>query len=152
MSSIHKIAQLLVSCWQVSDQVERPSIPTSHGVLDEALQRLCSERVLPEWVCDNLNFAKTRVGLQCVELPALLRWAQFAELTEAPNPSYQRTVVTASKFVALRLLQRLDVEEDDAVRWGRALHRAVDEAMAARYHREALFRSQLAAADIAAPA
>jgi len=75
-----------------------------------------------------LRFTDSRVGIQCVELPAILDWAQSAELTSAPNPSYSVAEIKVSAQAARVLLRRLKVEEEDARHWGMLLKHEVDSA------------------------
>ena len=60
-----------------------------------------------------------------MELPSLLNWAQRAQLTTAPNPSYQYTQVQISRKAALQILSEHDVSEEDATQWGTVLRLAV---------------------------
>jgi hypothetical protein len=104
-------------------------LPTSHGILDRALELAKAKNALPEWFWSNLHFADSRVGLQCVELPEILDWAQTAELTEVPNPSYRRTRVKVNTATARRLLDDLGVSPDEAVAWGETLRAAAKDAV-----------------------
>ena len=115
--------EFLVSCWILSGDDE--PIPTSQGILDRALQRAVENESCPSWVRNQLHFVDSRIGLQCVELPALLDWAQRAQLTTAPNPSYQSTQVQVSRRVARRMLRDLNVTEGEAENWGTLLRRRV---------------------------
>lgn len=118
--------ELLVASWILAGDGDR--IPTSHGILDRALKKVVAEGAYPDWLREQLHFADSRIGLQCVELPSLLDWAQRAQLTTAPNPSYQSTQVQISPRAALRILPDLDVTEEQAVSWGKLLRDAVNEA------------------------
>jgi hypothetical protein len=120
MSELHSLAKLLVCSWTLGE-TERQDLPTSHGILDRALQLVRDEGSFPEWVWRELHFADSRVGLQCVELPDILDWAQTAELTEVRNPSYRGTRIKIDQRTARRLLASLRVSEDEASRWGRTL-------------------------------
>lgn len=124
MSQILDIAQLLVACWTLSGKENK--IPTSHGLLDRVLEAACNTNKLPEWACKELHFVDSRIGLQCVELPAILDWAQKAELTKAPNPSYKFAEIQVSEWVAKKLLKQLKVSEDNAIKWGRSLRASLD--------------------------
>lgn len=115
--------EFLVSCWILSGDDER--IPTSQGILDRALQAAVENESCPYWVRDQLHFVDSRIGLQCVELPALLDWAQRAQLTSAPNPSYQSTQVQVSERVARQMLRDLEVAERQAENWGKLLRQCV---------------------------
>ena len=126
MGHLLDITELLVASWILGDGGDR--IPASHGILDRALEIAVEREAFPSWVRDRLNFADSRVGLQCVELPELLDWAQRAQITTAPNPSYHSTQVQIGREAALQMLSDLNVAEEDAIRWGRLLREAVDEA------------------------
>jgi hypothetical protein len=121
MNRLHDVAQLIVSCWTLAgkDKDDDNLIPTSHSMLDRALKDLAG--VLPAWAQDEIHFVDSRIGLQCIELPMILDWAQKAELTSAPNPSYQVTQVQIRKSTAKKLLWRLGVPEDQASAWGKSL-------------------------------
>ena len=129
MSELHSLAKLLVCSWTLGE-TERQDLPTSHGILDRALKLVREEGSFPEWVWRELHFADSRVGLQCVELSDILDWAQTAELTEVPNPSYRRTRIKIDQLTARRLLATLRVSEDEARRWGRTLREKARQAVA----------------------
>jgi hypothetical protein len=120
MDRLHDIARLLVSSLALakSESVER-QVPTSHGILDRAI-RDCHDQ-FPLWAREQLHFADSRVGWQCIELPAILGWAQTAELTSAPNPSYRLADIRVSPYVARVLLRRIGVAEAEAAELGRKL-------------------------------
>src|ERR1035437_6192946 len=87
-SAIGATSELLMSAWVLSgEQPDDMSMPSSHGVLDRALQAAFEQGAFPEWAREALHFADSRVGLRCVELPEMLAWAQSAQMTAAPNPS-----------------------------------------------------------------
>ena len=111
MNDFHRIAQLITCCWRLADN-DHARIPTSHSILDRALRKVVAEGDAPIWLSAGLTFVDSRIGLQCVELPAILEWAQRAQLTSAPNPSYETTEVQISPRVALRLLATLGISED----------------------------------------
>ena len=117
--------EVVIASWILGDGGDR--IPTSHGILDRALKTALEREAFPPWLREQLHFVDSRIGLQCVELPALLDWAQRAQLTTAPNPSYQSTQVQISPNAAREILSDLGVSEDDAAQWGRLLRHAVDE-------------------------
>lgn len=118
--------ELLIASWILGNGGDR--IPTSHGILDRGLKTAVERGAFPPWLGEQLHFVDSRIGLQCVELPTLLDWAQRGQLTTAPNPSYQSTQVQISSNAAREILSDLAVSEDDAVKWGRLLRQAVDEA------------------------
>jgi hypothetical protein len=111
MNDLHRIAQLIACCWRIADN-SNSRIPTSHSILDRALRKVISDVDSPEWLNKGLTFVDSRIGLQCVELPAILEWAQRAQLTSAPNPSYETTEVQISPRVASRFLASLGISED----------------------------------------
>ena len=130
MSNLYNIAHLLVSSWALSNPENAgKKIPTSNGLLDRALRIAVNRRSLPEWVSDGLNFVDSRMGLQCVELPEILDWAQRAKLTSTPNPSYQYTEVNVSPLVARTLIRRLGISEPEAKAVGHALREALADAV-----------------------
>lgn len=118
--------ELLIASWLLGTGGDR--IPTSHGILDRALKTALKHGAFPPWVHGQLNFVDSRVGLQCVELPELLDWAQRAQITTAPNPSYHSTQVQISRKAARQMLSDLDVTEEDAAKWGKLLQEAVHNA------------------------
>ena len=129
MNELHQLAQLIVSCWRISGDQGR--IPTSHGMLDRALKSVVDSGGFPVWAKDRLTFVDSRIGLQCVELPGILEWAQRAQLTSAPNPSYETTEVQVSNRVATKLLRDMSVSTDDADAWGKMLREATEDAKSA---------------------
>jgi hypothetical protein len=126
MNRLHDLAQLVISCWRLSTDDLR--IPTSNGLLDQALKRAVDDGAFPEWARKSMHFVDSRIGLQCVELAGILEWAQRAQLTTAPNPSYQTTEVQVSERVAQKLLRRLGISSEEASRWGVTLQEAIREA------------------------
>ncbi len=116
MKHLLDISELLVASWALSGGGER--IPTSHGILDRALKEAVEHESCPPWVSDNLHFVDSRIGLQCVELPSLLDWAQRAHLTSAPNPSYHSAQIQISEGAARDLVNNLGVTEGNARLWG----------------------------------
>jgi hypothetical protein len=119
MDRLHDVARLLVSSLALATGEENRRIPTSHGILDRAIKDALNR--FPEWARKELHVADSRVGWQCVELPAILGWAQAAELTSAPNPYYRETELRVSQRVARTLLVRLGVAEPDAKALGNAI-------------------------------
>ena len=126
MTETHKLAQLIAACWRISGESTR--IPTSHGLLDRALQEASQDAEFPEWARRRLHFVDSRIGLQCVEIPDILEWAQRSQLTSAPNPSYETTEVQVSPRVAERLLRQLGIGLEQAKSWGERLRLAMDAA------------------------
>ncbi len=126
MDRLHQIAQLLVSSWALSGDEEHNKIPTSHGLLDQAIKALWDKKDLPEWAAQELHFANSRIGLQCVELPAILDWAQLADLTSVPNPWYQVTQVQVTRPTARRLLKKLPVNEQEVAELGKKLRSEIE--------------------------
>ena len=126
MLTVDRLAQLLILSWRLGSDDLR--IPTSYGLLDRALRIAIERNAFPKWVHNELHFVDSRVGLQCVELPSILEWAQRAHLTVTPNPSYQFTDIQVSKKVANRLLDSLGITADDAAKWGKILREALSSA------------------------
>jgi hypothetical protein len=118
--------EVLIISWILGGESDRDRIPTSHGILDRALQAAVDHGAFPPWIREELTFVDSRIGLQCVELPSLLNWAQRAQLTTAPNPTYHSTQVQISRDAALKILSELDLAKEDATKWGTILRQAVD--------------------------
>jgi hypothetical protein len=128
---IGAITELLISAWVLSAEGDADlAIPSSHGILDRALMHAFEAGAFPTWARESIHFVDSRVGLQCVELPLILDWAQSAQLTTAPNPSYQTTQVQVNTWFASRILREYDVSPDEAHGWGEVLRRAIHEAIA----------------------
>jgi hypothetical protein len=62
-------------------------------------------------------------------LPEILDWAQTADLTEVPNPSYRRTKVKVNRSLSQRLLESMGVSAEAAKTWGATLREAVSTAV-----------------------
>ena len=117
--------ELLIASWIVGDGGDR--IPACHGILGRALRSAVERGDYPDWFRDQLHFVDSRIGLRCVELPVLLDWAQRAQLTTAPGPSYRSIQVQISDRAARIIPGEFGVSETDARKWGMHLRRAVDE-------------------------
>jgi hypothetical protein len=139
MNQIHNITQLLVSSLILSGISK---IPTSHGLLDRALKAAYDEGAFPDWVRREMHFVDSRIGLQCIELQEILTWAQNAELTTAPNPSYRYADVQISSRAANQLLRRIGVSEDHARQWGAVLQNHLNALLAADLNSEAADSSE----------
>ncbi len=125
MTHTHRLAQLVTAAWRLSGESSR--IPTSHGLLDRALKQTAEGHAFPKWAEDRLHFVDSRIGLQCVELPSILEWAQRSQLTSAPNPSYETTEIQISDRVARHLLVGLGVTEAEAQSLGFQLRKAISQ-------------------------
>ena len=123
------ISEILVASWILADGEGR--IPTSHGVLDRALKEAVGDESCPSQIRDSLSFVDSRIGLQCVELPSPLDWAQRAHLTSAHNPSYQSARIQISKGAAEELMEDLGIDPDAIRTWGQVLRGHVQTASAA---------------------
>lgn len=136
MTKLQDIAELLVASWVLSTNASTDveMLPTSHGLLDVALERALKAGAFPQSWRDRLHFVDSRIGMQCVELQAVIDVAQRAEFTSEPNPSYKATRVKIGPRAARALLQRHGIEEASAKDWGTALHSAVAEAKASLEH------------------
>lgn len=117
MREIYEFAEFLASAWRLANRDER--IPTSHGVLDQALFEMREK--LPENFRDLLTFGNTRVGFRCYELPDVLYAAQANLLTSEPNPTYLTTSVQIDDTVARMLLRRRSVNTTEAVSFAKEL-------------------------------
>jgi len=118
----YELANFLVSAWRLA----RPGIriPTSHGILDRALEDLAAE--LPERFQGKLTFVETPIGRLCLELPDILRAAQESYLTSEPNPAYKTAEVKVSASAAFDLLDRLEIDIADAKGFGVKLSGSID--------------------------
>jgi hypothetical protein len=63
--------------------------------------------------------------MRCIETPDILEWAQLALLTSVPNPTYQFAEIRVDSPTAARLIEWLNVPEDQARRIGRRLREIV---------------------------
>ena len=123
MQHLLEATEVLIASWILAGGDDR--IPTSHGVLDRALEIAVAHQACPSAIRGQLHFVDSRIGLRCVELPALLDWAQRAQLTTTANPSYDSTQVQISPKAAQQILHSLGVAEQDAVQWGTHLRQTV---------------------------
>ena len=119
MNRLFDVAQLLVASWSLAG--DNCKLLTSHGVLDRALKAAIDNKTFPESFANEIHFAELRTGLRCVELPAILEWAQIGELTSAPNPSYQYAELKITPRVATVILRRLGVDPEEARALGMTL-------------------------------
>lgn len=117
MREIYEFAEFLSSAWRLANKDER--IPTSHGVLDQALYEM--KEKLPGNFRDLLTFGNTRVGFRCYELPDILYAAQANLLTSEPNPTYLTTAVQIDDTVASMLLRRRRVDANQATAFAKEL-------------------------------
>lgn len=117
MRTLYEFAEYLAASWRLANGEAR--MPTSHGILDEALCKLQSE--LPERFRDVLSFGNTRVGFRCYELPQILYCAQANLLTSEPNPTYLTTSIQIDEDAARRIVKRLDLIPAEAKRFGKEL-------------------------------
>jgi hypothetical protein len=118
----YEFANFLVSAWRLARPGVR--IPTSHGILDRALEELAAE--LPERFRGKLTFVETPIGRLCLELPEVLRAAQESYLTSEPNPTYKTAEVKVSAAAAFDLLDRLEIDIADAKGFGIKLSSCID--------------------------
>ncbi|HEX9620481.1 MAG TPA: hypothetical protein VF989_10110 [Polyangiaceae bacterium] len=131
MSKLQDIAELLVASWVLSQEGEEVEpLPTSHSLLDRALDEALKKGAFPKSWQQRLHFVDSRIGLQCVELQAVIEVAQQAEFTSEPNPSYKATHIKVGPRTARALLRRHSIPIDTAKRWGAVLHGAVGTAKA----------------------
>jgi len=128
MRKDYEFAEFLVAAWRLASPGER--LPTSHGILDQALERVSSQ--LPDRFKDYLSFFDARTGRLCRELPAVLRSAQESFLTSEPNPTYLTAEVKIDNFLAHDLLDELKITPEAADAFGRMLKRAIAHEIASR--------------------
>ena len=130
MRENRRLAEFIVAAWRLANGPD-DRMPTSHGILDRALEDLVREEAgIPAWVKENLTFADTRVGLRCLELPSILDCAQESFLTSEPNPTYASTAIKVDDLISRRMLRDLKIEQDDAVRWGKRLRKVTGDMVA----------------------
>lgn len=129
MSTPQEIAQLLICSWTLADPMQR-RIPVNNGVLDKAIKSAVGDKLFPDWAEGSLHFADTRVGLRCIELPDILEWAQLAELTSSPNPSYRYAEVQVDERTARRIISWLGFDETAAQSLGKRIQREIGREMA----------------------
>jgi hypothetical protein len=121
MRQDYEFAEFLVAAWRLANPGER--LPTSHGLLDQALERVSGD--LPEQFRGYLSFFDGRTGRLCRELPAVLRSAQESFLTSEPNPTYLTAEVKIDSFLAHDLLDELGITPDSADAFGKTLKQAI---------------------------
>lgn len=121
MSGRYDQAEILVSLWKLGAGAEM--MPTSHGILDRALQSV--QRELPE-ALSSLTFSTTSVGLRCFELADILLAAQEAMLTSEPNPTYLSTVINIREQEAAEIAIMHGLKVEDAIKIGKMLRERVD--------------------------
>jgi hypothetical protein len=120
-----EFAEFLASAWRLANTDSDDSrIPTSHGILDQALYELRKE--LPPRFRELLTFGNTRVGFRCYELPDILYSAQANLLTSEPNPTYLTTAVQIRESTARRILRRRNIDPAVGREFGHKLKAAVD--------------------------
>ena len=83
MQHLLDTTELLIASWILGGDTDQ--IPTSRGILDRALQVAVKDKTCPSWVRDKLHFVDSRIGLQCVELPALLALSLLSNAALAWN-------------------------------------------------------------------
>jgi len=125
MRAHYELANFIVASWRLARPEEK--IPTSHGVLDRALER--AQDKLPKRFDGALTFVDTPIGRLCLELPDILRAAQESYLTSEPNPTYRTAEVKVGAAAAMDLLDDLSIDLDEGKGFGSLLGQLVaDEA------------------------
>jgi hypothetical protein len=117
--ALYEFAGFLAASWRLANGDAR--IPTSHGILDEALHELQLQSLVPQPYRDVISFGNTRVGFRCYELPEILYCAQANLLTSEPNPTYLTTSVQIDEDTARRLVKRLGISPMVAREFGKQL-------------------------------
>lgn len=124
--SRYDYAEFIAALWKLgADQEHQERMPTSHGILDRALESVRNR--LPKEYRDGLTFSMTSVGRRCLELPDILLAAQDALLTSEPNPTYLTTEVILSEGSARQIVVRNGLSTSEARELGSALRISVDE-------------------------
>ena len=118
----YELANFLVSAWRLAKPGER--LPTSHGIFDRALEQVQAK--LPERFQGRLSFVDSPIGRLCREVPDILRAAQESYLTSEPNPTYRTAEVKISAAAAFDLLDRLNIQIEDAREFGAELAAAIE--------------------------
>lgn len=121
MRAHYELANFLVASWRLARPSEK--LPTSHGVLDRALEKALDR--FPERFKGTLNFVDTPIGRLCSELPDILRAAQESYLTSEPNPTYRTAEVKVSAAAAMNLLDDLSIDIDEGRQFGVLLAKLV---------------------------
>jgi hypothetical protein len=120
-----EFAEFLAAAWRLAtSDANDKRIPTSHGILDQALYELRGQ--LPRRYRDVLTFGNTRIGFRCYELPDILYCAQANLLTSEPNPTYLTTAVQISEGTARRILRRQKLDLAEGREFGAQLEAAVE--------------------------
>lgn len=117
-------AELIAALWTLG-AAPGDRLPTSHGILDAALQSIVGRPEFPSQFRDGLTFGVTSVGLRCFELPDILLAAQEALITTEPNPTYLTTEVTLDRDSARQIVVGAGLTTRDASELGRALKDAI---------------------------
>jgi hypothetical protein len=120
-----EFAEFLASAWRLANAgQEAPRLPTSHGILDQALYEVRDD--LPEKLKGVLSFGNTRIGFRCYELPNILYCAQANLLTSEPNPTYLTTTVQIEEPTARRILRRRSIDPKVGREFGTKLKDAIE--------------------------
>jgi hypothetical protein len=119
-----EFAEFLASAWRLANSEQDPRLPTSHGILDQALYEVRDE--LPENLKSVLSFGNTRIGFRCYELPNILYCAQANLLTSEPNPTYLTTTVQIEEATARRILRRRSIDPKVGRAFGIKLKDAIE--------------------------
>jgi len=128
MREYFELAEFLAAAWRLAIGDGDARLPTSHGVLDQALFDLRDD--LPEKLRNVLSFGNTRIGFRCYELPEILYCAQANLLTSEPNPTYLTTSVQIGQDTARQMLRRRKIGPEFGKRFGLKLIEAIDVAKA----------------------
>lgn len=126
MNQLHKVAQYIVASLRLAmTEQDEDTFPTSHGLLDKALEEALKAGNAPEWVRKELHFVDGRTGRRCIELRDILGWAQMLSLTSAPNPSYRYTQFRFGPEAAGRILENLGMNREEARAFGERLQKGL---------------------------
>jgi hypothetical protein len=122
-----EFAEFLAAAWRLANpEPDDKRMPTSHGILDQALYELRKE--IPAKFRNTLSFGNTKIGSRCYGLPDILYCAQANLLTSEPNPIYLTTSVQIGEGTARRILRRRNIEPKIGQEFGVKLKAAVETA------------------------
>ena len=119
--SLYDCSRLLIASLVLADPARR-SLPALPEVLDRALASARADGAYPEWFWARLTFVDGRMGRMCLELEQMrsdLQDGELLALSIAPAREGER--ILCSERVARFILRRMDVDPEDARRWGGVL-------------------------------
>lgn len=91
---------------------KKNAIPISDGSLDRAMKEAIDQKGISDRISKSLNFSDTRIGLRCVELPALEQVAINALIIEPQPPEYIHDKFSITSKGAKKILERENKTSD----------------------------------------